>query len=606
MFLPTTREEMNILGWDTLDIILISGDSYVDSSYNGSAVIGKYLSKYGFKVGIIAQPDINSEKDIERLGVPNIYWGISAGCVDSMVANYTATRKRRQSDDFTPGGINNKRPDRATIAYTNLIKRYFKNTPKPIIIGGIEASLRRIVHYDFWTNKLRKSILFNSKADILSYGMGEKSMLELAYAISNGDDYTNIRGICYISKEPKKGYLELPSFDECKEDKFKFIEAFEKFYVNNDHITAVGLSQKQDTRYLIQNPPSIIPTTEEMDEIYGLEYERALHPYYAKMGDVKALETIKHSVTTHRGCYGECNFCAIAVHQGRTITERSIDSIVEEVENITKMKSFKGYISDLGGPTANMYGIECLKKQKLGACKDIRCMYPKTCKVLNPSHKKQLELLTKVKKVEGIKKVFIASGIRYDLIMDDNKYGKMYLENLVRDHVSGQLKIAPEHTEDEILALMGKQGKDVLKRFKDEFYKINDKLGKKQFLTYYLIAAHPGCNDRHMKDLKRFASRELKINPEQVQIFTPTPSTYSTLMYYTEINPFTGKPMKVEKDTARKYKQKDILIDKDTKNGYMGNSYNKKHSKSKDKKNTNKPKNNKFKGKNKSKNNFKK
>jgi len=342
-----------------------------------------------------------------------------------------------------------------------------------------------------------------------------------------------------------------------------------------------------------------------MDEIYGLEYERALHPYYKKMGEVKSLDTIKHSVTTHRGCYGECNFCAIAVHQGRTISERSIDSIVKEVEDISTMKSFKGYISDLGGPTANMYGIECLKKQKFGACKDIRCMYPKTCKTLNVNHNKQLELLDRVKKVEGVKKVFVASGIRYDLIMNDNKCGTLYLENLVKDHVSGQLKIAPEHTEDEILGLMGKQGKDVLKKFKDEFYKINDRLGKKQFLTYYLIAAHPGCNERHMKNLKNFASHELKINPEQVQIFTPTPSTYSTLMYYTEIDPFTGKSMKVEKDTARKYKQKDILIDKDTKNGYMGNSYNKDHSKSKDKAihsdniNNNKPKKNKFEGTNK-------
>jgi uncharacterized radical SAM protein YgiQ len=562
MFLPTTREEMNKLGWDTLDIILISGDSYVDSSYNGSAVIGKYLSKYGFKVGIIAQPDINNEKDIKRLGVPNLYWGISAGCVDSMVANYTATRKRRQSDDFTPGGINNKRPDRATIAYTNLIKRYFKETPKPIVIGGIEASLRRTAHYDFWTNKLRKSILFNSKADILSYGMGEKSMLELAHAISNGDDYTDIRGICYIAKEPKEGYIELPSFEECKEDKYKFIEAFEKFYVNNDHITALGLSQKQDTRYLIQNPPSILPTTEEMDEIYGLEYERALHPYYAKMGEVKALDTIKHSVTTHRGCYGECNFCAIAVHQGRTISERSIDSIVEEVEDISKMKSFKGYISDLGGPTANMYGIECLKKQKLGACKDIRCMYPKTCKVLNPNHKKQLELLDRVKKVEGIKKVFIASGIRYDLIMDDKYNGHKYLENLVKDHVSGQLKIAPEHSEDKILGLMGKQGKDVLKRFKDEFYRINDKLGKKQFLTYYFIAAHPGCEMTDMNTLNNFIKNELKFNPEQVQVFNPTPSTYSTVMYYTELNPWTLKKIFVEKKLKKKAEQKNIITRK--------------------------------------------
>ncbi len=564
MFLPTTKEEMNRLGWDSLDIILISGDSYVDTSYNGSAVIGKYLTKYGFKVGIIAQPDIDSNVDIKRLGVPNLYWGISAGCVDSMVANYTATRKKRKNDDFTPGGINNKRPDRATISYTNLIKRNFKDTPRPIIIGGIEASLRRVVHYDFWTDKLRKSILFNSKADILSYGMGEKSMLELAHAISNGDSYTNIRGICYIAKEPREGYIELPSFEQCNEDKSKFIEAFKKFYENNDYITAKGLMQKQDTRYLIQNPPSILPSTKEMDEIYGLEYERRLHPYYQKQGKVKALETIQHSITTHRGCYGECNFCAIAVHQGRTISQRSIESITDEIKSISKLSSFKGNISDLGGPTANMYGVECEKKLRSGVCKDRRCIYPKTCKTLRLSHDKQIELLEKAKQINGIKKIFIASGIRYDLIIDDKKSGDLYLEVLIRDHVSGQLKIAPEHTEDEILNLMGKQGKDVLKKFKNKFYKLNEKLRKKQFLTYYLIAAHPGCNDGHMKDLKRFAKNELRVNPEQVQIFTPTPSTYSTLMYYTEINPFTGKKMVVEKDIMKKYKQKNILINKET------------------------------------------
>ncbi len=563
MFLPTTIEEVNKLGWDALDIILVSGDTYIDSSYNGSAVIGKWLVKHGFRVGIIAQPDIDSSEDITRLGSPELFWGVSAGCVDSMVANYTATKRRRRSDDFTPGGENNRRPDRAVIAYTNLIKRNFKDEKKPIVIGGIEASLRRTVHYDFWSNKLRKSVLFDAKADILSYGMGERSMLELALAMKRQEEWRNIRGISYIAKEPRKGYELLPSYTECVESKEKFVEAFEKFYINCDPVTAKGLVQQQDTRYLIQNPPSLTPTQEEMDEIYGMDFEREVHPYYLKEGPVKAMETIRNSITTHRGCYGECNFCAIAVHQGRTISQRSEDSIVKEAELITTGDKFKGYISDVGGPTANMYGIECPKKLKSGACRDRRCMYPHTCSAMKPNHSKQISLLKRLNNLDGVKKIFIASGIRYDLIMSDNKCGNLYLEELIKNHISGQMKVAPEHTEDKILGLMGKQGKDVLKSFKDKFYTINERMGKKQFLTYYLIAAHPGCGDKEMADLKKFASQELRLNPEQVQIFTPTPSTYSTLMYYTERDPFTGKKLFVEKDISRKEKQKNKLTSKE-------------------------------------------
>lgn len=563
MFLPTTIEEVNKLGWDALDIILVSGDTYIDSSYNGSAVIGKWLIKHGFRVGIIAQPDIDSSEDITRLGSPELFWGVSAGCVDSMVANYTATKKRRRSDDFTPGGENNRRPDRAVIAYTNLIKRNFKDEKKPIVIGGIEASLRRTVHYDFWSNKLRKSVLFDAKADILSYGMGERSMLELALAMKREEEWRNIRGISYIAKEPRKGYELLPSYTECVESKDKFVEAFEKFYINCDPVTAKGLVQQQDTRYLIQNPPSLTPTQEEMDKIYGMDFEREVHPYYLKEGPVKAMETIRNSITTHRGCYGECNFCAIAVHQGRTISQRSEDSIVKEAELITTGDKFKGYISDVGGPTANMYGIECPKKLKSGACRDRRCMYPHTCSAMKPNHSKQISLLKRLNNLDGVKKIFIASGIRYDLIMSDNKCGNLYLEELIKNHISGQMKVAPEHTEDKILGLMGKQGKDVLKSFKDKFYTINERTGKKQFLTYYLIAAHPGCGDKEMADLKKFASQELRLNPEQVQIFTPTPSTYSTLMYYTERDPFTGKKLFVEKDISRKEKQKNKLTSKE-------------------------------------------
>ena len=566
MFLPTTMEEVKKLGWNYLDIILISGDTYIDSSYNGSALIGKWLYKHGFKVGIIAQPDINSDVDIKRLGEPKLYWAVSAGCVDSMVANYTATKKKRRSDDFTPGGENTKRPDRASIAYTNLIKRYFKNSEAPIVLGGIEASLRRITHYDYWSNNLRRPLIFDAKADILSYGMGEKSMLELARAIRDKKDWRDIRGLSYISKEIKEGYLELPSYENCVKDKKEFIKAFETFYHNCDSILSKGLYQKCGDRYLIQNPPSENFSSRELDAIYSMDFERDVHPYYKKRGEVRALDTIKTSVTTHRGCYGECNFCAIAIHQGRTVISRTEDSIADEVKEITKMKKFKGNIADVGGPTANMYQVECKKKLKFGACQDRRCLYPQKCPALKIDHSKQIDLLKRLKGIDKIKKIFIASGIRYDMILDDKKCGQMYMEEIIKDHVSGQMKIAPEHTEDKVLSLMGKQGKAPLKEFKEKFYEINKKLGKKQFLTYYLIAAHPGCNEKDMLDLKRFASAELRVNPEQVQIFTPTPSTYSTLMYYTEMDPFTGKKLFVEKDNGKKQKQKDILIPRENNN----------------------------------------
>lgn len=572
MFLPTTVKEIKKLGWNELDVILISGDTYIDTSYNGTAVIGKVLLKAGFKVGIIAQPSIEDEKDILRLGIPKLYWGVSAGCVDSMVANYTALKKRRKSDDFTPGGENNRRPDRATIKYTNLIKQYTKDNPRPIVLGGIEASLRRISHYDFWTNKLRKSILFDAKADILSYGMGEKSMVSLAKAIEKGEDYRGIRGLCYIGKEEVEGYELLPSHEDCVKSKEDFIKAFKIFYENNDPISAKGLCQKMDTRYLIQNPPALNLTSEELDEIYDIEYERDVHPYYKKDGHVKALDTIKNSITTHRGCYGECNFCAIAVHQGRRIIERSEKSIIKEAKVISGKKDFKGYISDCGGPTANMYGIECEKKKKLGSCKEKRCLYPEKCKGLDVNHNRYSKLLAKIKELPKVKKVFVASGIRYDMILDDKKNGENFLEQLIQNHISGQMKVAPEHTEDKILDLMGKRGKSVLKKFNDKFYQLNKKHEKKQFLTYYLIAAHPGCDEKEMKKLKEFTSAELKLNPEQVQIFTPTPSTYATLMYYTETNPFTGGKLYVEKEPFKKEKQKNILTAKGKSNIGFGRS----------------------------------
>ena len=490
MFIPTTKEECIKLGWESLDVILVSGDSYIDSPYIGAAVIGKVLMDAGYRVGIIAQPDIDSETDISRLGEPALFWGVTAGSIDSMVANYTATKKKRHSDDYTPGGENNRRPDRATIIYTNLIRRYFKETV-PVVLGGVEASLRRITHYDYWSDKLRKPVLFDAKADFLVYGMGEKTILEMAEKLKNGTSLENQRGICYISNEKRFGYLELPSFEEVKNDKDKFTEMFKIFYRNNDPLNARGLYQLQDNRYLVQNPPNHYLTQTEIDKVYALNYERCQHPYYEEMGPARAVETIRFSVNTHRGCYGECNFCAIAVHEGRTVRWRSANSIVAEVENLTKLEDFKGYILDVGGPTANMYGYECNKKLKSGACQDKRCLYPTICSQMQIDHQPQINLLRRLRLIEGIKQVRVASGLRYDMALADRKSGFSYLQEIVRHHVAGQMKIAPEHTQESVLRRMGKPGVRPLLEFKRLFDELSKKVGKKQFLTYYMIAAHP-------------------------------------------------------------------------------------------------------------------
>ena len=561
MFLPTTKNELKKLNWKQLDIILISGDSYIDSPYIGVAIIGNILYQQGFKVGIIAQPDVKSETDIKRLGEPKLFWGVTGGSVDSMVANYTATKKFRKSDDFTPNGINNRRPDRAVNVYVNLIRRFFKNT-SPIVLGGIEASLRRIAHYDFWSNKIKISILFDSKADILVYGMAEKTIIKLANSLKDKKDFREIRGLSYISKESKDDYLQLPTFDEVLKDKDKFIDMFDIFYKNNDPISAKGLCQKHDSRYLIQNPPQEYLSQKELDAVYDLKYERAQHPYYEKQGKVKALETIKFSITTHQGCYGECNFCAIGVHQGRTIRNRSENSIIQEAKTLTEYKDFKGYINDVGGATANMYGYECSKKLKHGTCVDKRCMYPTMCKAMKIDHTPNILLLQKIRKLDRVKKVFVNSGIRYDSILSDKKSGEKYLKEIVNHHISGQMKIAPEHTEDKVLSLMGKPNKKSLVNFKKMFDKLNKESGKKQFMTYYLIAGYPSCEQQDMQNLKSFTSNTLKINPEQVQIYTPTPLTYASVMYYTEKNPFTKEKIFIEKDVIKKERQKNTITKK--------------------------------------------
>ena len=561
-FLVTTREEMNKRGWDQLDVIIVSGDAYIDSPFIGVAMVGRILEKEGYRVGMIGQPDVKSPDDITRLGEPKLYWGVSGGSVDSMVSNYTATKKFRNSDDYTPGGVNNKRPDRATLVYCNLIRQHFKNTV-PLVLGGIEASLRRITHYDYWSNKLRKPILFDAKADYMIYGMGEIALKELTMAIKEKREPTDVRGVCYIAKEAKEEYIQLPSHADCLEDKEKYIDMFDLFYDNNDPISANGLCEKVDNRYLIQNPPCDYLDEDEMDALSALPFTRELHPFHQKEGKVKCLETIKFSIMTHQGCWGECNFCAIGVHQGRTIRTRSEKSIVQEAKDFTQYKDFKGYISDVGGPTANMYGYECNKKLKLGTCEHQRCVDSKhLCSSMPVDHSRNINLLKQVREVPGIKKAFIASGIRYDLINEDKKEGYNYLKEIVKNHISGQLKVAPEHTQQHVLDLMGKPGKQTLVDFKNLYDKLNKEEGKKQFLTYYLIAAHPGCEEKDMHELKRFTTDELQMNPEQAQVFTPTPSTYSAVMYYTEMDPVTRKKIFVEKDTKRKEKQKAIVVSK--------------------------------------------
>lgn len=563
MFIPTTKDEVKKLGWKSLDVVLVTGDSYIDSPFVGISVIGKVLINEGFRVGIIAQPDLDSGKDISRLGEPELFWGITGGCIDSMVANYTASKKRRKKDDYTAGGNNTRRPDRAVIAYSNLIRKYFKNT-KPLVLGGIEASLRRISHYDFWSNRLRRSILFDAKADYIVYGMGERTTILLAEKLRNKKETSDLSGICYAGKEKPEGYIELPSYEVLLKEKTAFIDTFTTFYRNNDPLTAKGLCQKHDLRYLIHNPPAPYLSSNELDKIYEMDFERELHPFHKKEGKITALDTIKFSISTHRGCYGECNFCAISVHEGTTVRWRSEESVIREAKHLSSYPDFKGYISDIGGPTANMYGFECEKKLKSGSCADKRCIYPNVCPKLKPDHCRQISLLKKLKKIKGIKKIFVSSGIRYDLIFSDKIFGEKYLKEIVLDHVSGQLKIAPEHNNEKVLRMMGKPGTKSLFEFVSLFNNLTKAAGKEQYLTYYFIAAHPGCNINDMKNLKSFTSRNLKINPEQVQIFTPTPSTYSTLMYYTGIDPFTKMKIYVEKDIMSKEKQKEVLTSKRT------------------------------------------
>lgn len=554
MFIPTAIEEAHTLGWDRFDVIIVSGDTYIDSPLMGASVIAHSLVDAGFRVGIIAQPDLNSAHDITRLGEPRLYWGISAGSVDSMVANYTALKKKRNSDDLTPGGVNNRRPDRSLIVYTNLIRRYYKDTA-PVVLGGIEASLRRIAHYDFWSSSIRRSVLFDAKADILVYGMGEKTSVKLAQNIKDGKNLGSIRGICYKSPEITPGYIIIPSFEEVQKDADLFAESIMQLHNNADPLTAKGLIQQHGGRYLIHNPPAEHLTTAELDRIYEYPYERDVHPYYKKQGHTRALDTIQFSITTHRGCYGQCNFCAIHLHQGTTVLSRSCDSILREAQSFTRHGDFRGIIQDVGGPSANMYGIDCTAKSKKGTCSDKRCLYPSPCPSLRINHIAQIQLLRKLRSIKGVRRVFVTSGLRHDMVMADPECGEQYLEELVRFHVSGQLKLAPEHSEEKVLHLMGKPSWKILTAFKKLFDALNKKHKKNQYLTYYFIAAHPGCTEKDMQRLDTLIKRDLKLRPEQTQVFTPTPLSLSTLMYYSGKGP-AGEKIFVERDPLKKEKQK--------------------------------------------------
>ena len=574
---------MQARNWDALDVVLVVGDAYIDSPFSGAALIGRVLEDAGFRVGILAQPDVRDTADISRLGAPRLFWGVTAGCVDSMVANYTATGRKRREDDFTPGGRNDRRPDRACIVYANLIRRAFRPCA-PIVLGGIEASLRRIAHYDFWSDGIRKSILFDAKADLLVYGMAEPTVLELARRLRENRDWRDLRGICYAAAKPPPEAIVLPSFadvsaprpapaatasehphDASPADAGRtkmrnaFLEMFRLFAANQDPVTARPLAQQHDSRWLVHQPPAPPPDMTGLDRIYGLPFESDVHPHDAARGPVRALDTIRFSITTHRGCYGECAFCAIAMHQGRRVVSRSAASIVAEAERLTQHPKFRGIISDVGGPTANMYGIACERAVTCGTCPNRRCLFPEICRSLPVDHRPQTALLQRLRALPGVRKAFVASGVRHDLVLADRAHGMAYLDELVAHHVSGQLKLAPEHSEDEVLRLMGKPGVEKLLAFRARFEEANTRHGLKQFLTYYFIAAHPGCTEERMRRLRLFATRELGLTPEQVQVFTPTPSTWSTAMYWTERDPATGQAIFVEKGARGRQAQKDAL-----------------------------------------------
>ena len=558
-FLPISKEDMKKRGWEQLDFLYIVGDAYVDHPSFGHAIISRVLEKHGYKVGIVALPDWHKIDDFVRMGRPKLGVLVSAGNIDSMVNHYTAAKKRRHDDMYAPGGKWGMRPDRATIVYCNRVKEAF-GSDMPILIGGVEASLRRFAHYDYWDDKIRRSILLDSRASILMYGMGEKQIVALADRLRDGipvHEITDVPGTCYISSNyDENNSVLIPSYEECVESKEKYaVSCRFQYYEQNPYIGKT-LVQKHGDKYLIQNPPMPPLETDELDEVYSLPYMKNYHPIYEKDGGIPAIQEVKFSLSANRGCFGSCNFCALAFHQGRIVTSRSDKSLVAEAEEMTKMPDFKGYIHDVGGPTANFRGPACKKQLTLGACKNKQCLFPEPCKNMEITHKKYLALLRKLRQIKGVKKVFIRSGIRFDYLINDPDDEFFY--ELCKYHVSGQLKVAPEHISDNVLKYMGKPENSVFNRFSDKFYKINEKIGKKQYLVPYLMSSHPGSTLRDAVKLAVYL-HEHNINPQQVQDFYPTPGTISTCMFYTGLDPFTMKKVYVPKTAHEKAMQRALL-----------------------------------------------
>lgn len=559
-FLPINREEMKERGWEKVDFVYITGDAYVDHSSFGTAIITRVLEAHGFKVGIIAQPDWKKEESIQVFGMPRLAFLVSAGNMDSMVNHYTVSKKRRNFDAYTPGGEIGRRPDYATIVYCNLIRKVYKQAP--VIIGGIEASLRRLAHYDYWSNSLKHSILVDSQANIISYGMGELSIVEIAEALDSGiavEDITFVNGTVYRTKSLESVYdaQMLPSFEEMKADKRKYAESFYVQYCNTDHITGKRLVEKyNDHLYVVQNPPARPLTQMEMDDIYGLPYMRAYHPSYEAAGGIPAFQEIKFSITSNRGCFGGCSFCALTFHQGRALQTRSHESMIEEAKEMTREPDFKGYIHDVGGPTANFRHRACEKQKKYGVCTGKQCLFPKPCKNLVVDHSDYLRLLRSLRKLPGVKKVFIRSGIRFDYLMEDKD--DSFIRELCQYHISGQLRVAPEHVSDKVLQMMGKPENTVYESFIKRYQRVNRKYGKEQFLVPYLMSSHPGSGLKEAVELAEYL-RDLGYMPEQVQDFYPTPSTISTCMYYTGVDPRNRKPVYVPVNPHEKAMQRALM-----------------------------------------------
>ena len=559
-FLPMTREQMAQRGWDQLDFVYVSGDAYVDHPSFGHAIITRVLESRGYKVGVIAQPDWSDAASVTVLGEPRLGFLVSAGNMDSMVNHYTVAKKRRSADAYTPGGEAGRRPNHAAVVYANLIRRTYKKTP--IILGGIEASLRRLAHYDYWSDKLKRSILLDSGADLISYGMGERSIVEIADALDSGlsvRDLTFIDGTVFktSSLDHVYDYELLPSWDEVSADKPAFARSFGVQYRNSDPVSGKRLVEPySDHLYVVQNPPALPLTTAEMDAVYRLPYARTWHPSYDAAGGVPALSEVKFSLASSRGCFGECSFCALTFHQGRIVSARSHESLIDEARLICDDPEFKGYIHDVGGPTANFRAPACAKQLKAGACPDRRCLTPEPCPALKVSHADYVELLRKLRALPGVKKVFVRSGIRFDYVMADPD--RTFLRELVEHHVSGQLKVAPEHVSENVLRCMGKPAGDVYDRFVEAYGKENERAGKKQFLVPYLMSSHPGSTLREAVELAEYC-RDLGYMPEQVQDFYPTPSTVSTCMYYTGLDPRTMEPVYVPRSAHEKALQRALI-----------------------------------------------